>query len=610
MAYKLDLAAYLDALAVLGLQPGATIADIRGAHKARMKACHPDLFPGDLAKAREAKAMNAARDLLERMSRDGSLADFSLMAEARRRSAPPPAEFVVLLVVAPAGLGKTLGWAKATARRSNCQSAILVLPEAPRHVILASPTIALIDQTVQALTALGLTAPVVTVIHGGTARDGVAPAMRDYFVRTQADQDAVLLCSHAAIFDTPTPSDPENWDLVFDEMPDAVMFQAIDAPDTHWHLTRHVTATSMVGGTLYRLTPLDDNMNSGAAMRRLARIARNRPFDAGLEPLRAFADALIHAHLVLVPMAQWDELVAVHVSGEKTQFGGHLDALTIVPPSWFQQYRSITMLGARCWSHLTTLLWQRVWHVAFGETDRFNLPRWHTPRQSARLTIHWLFEQRATRAFLARPAVGGGTMFEAVCQSVAQFHKGRSFLWSAPRPGDDRQHGVDDAFWSRRGESLVAFEPMLRLPGRTHGLNDPRFLSTCAVALLSAVHFTPAQYTMLHELGLSNAELDKALAFDVAYQDAMRCDLRQVRGTKPVHITVLDQATALDLAAAFPGCRVERFPAELIPEPQFRTGKRGPASTGTARSSTTRSRAYRARQAARRTQQYDVKRES
>jgi hypothetical protein len=33
MADKLDLAAYLDALAVLGLQPGATIADIREAYR-------------------------------------------------------------------------------------------------------------------------------------------------------------------------------------------------------------------------------------------------------------------------------------------------------------------------------------------------------------------------------------------------------------------------------------------------------------------------------------------------------------------------------------------------------------------------------------------------
>ena len=269
------------------------------------------------------------------------------------------------------------------------------------------------------------------------------------------------------------------------------------------------------------------------------------------------------------------------------------------------------MMGARCLTHFTALLWKKVWGVEFRDDDRFGLPREHTLKQSRRLTIHWIFKDRATRAFLARRAQGDDNLFMATCRAIASFHGHEPFLWSAPQPGEGREHGVADTFWRRsRGEPAQAFDPMLRLPGRTHGLNKPEFIETCRVALLSVVNFTPAQFDMLYDLELTDSEIDKALAFDVAYQDACRCNIRLIDGTRPVHITVLDEATAIDMATAFRGCRVERYPDHLIPQAkQQRVSKRGPAPSGTAKSSTERSRAWRARQAASRQKQQDINRE-
>jgi hypothetical protein len=88
-----------------------------------------------------------------------------------------------------------------------------------------------------------------------------------------------------------------------------------------------------------------------------------------------------------------------------------------------------------------------------------------------------------------------------------------------------------------------------------------------------------------------------------------RSGIRRIQDTAEVRVTVIDEPTALDLAAAFEGCRVERYPDELIP--RTRTGKRGrPPATGAAQTATERSRAYRLRQAALRARQGDVKRES
>ena len=155
-----------------------------------------------------------------------------------------------------------------------------------------------------------------------------------------------------------------------------------------------------------------------------------------------------------------------------------------------------------------------------------------------------------------------------------------------------------------------AFHPTLRLPGRTHGLNRQRFLETCNVALLSVVNLTPAQYRLLDQMDLKDEDIDKALAFDVAYQDMARCNIRMLNSNEPVDVTVLDEATALELADKFPGCRVQRYPEHLIPSESVRSSKRGPAPSGRAKTSAERSRAHRVRQAALRAQRQGAKRES
>jgi len=85
------------------------------------------------------------------------------------------------------------------------------------------------------------------------------------------------------------------------------------------------------------------------------------------------------------------------------------------------------------------------------------------------------------------------------------------------------------------------------------------------VALLSVVNLTPAQYELLDQLELTDEDIDRALAFDVAYQDMARCNIRMLDGMNLVDVTVLDETTALELADKFPGCRVERYPEHLIP---------------------------------------------
>jgi hypothetical protein len=225
---------------------------------------------------------------------------------------------------------------------------------------------------------------------------------------------------------------------VFDEMPHCITFLAIDAPSTHFYISNHVIETQLQD-QLVSLSP------NPASMRTLVRIANNQPHDGGLVHLQELARALVRGHSVIVPADQWAEL---DMPSSDAKFKGHLDIMVIVPPVWFQHYRSVTMMGARCLTHFTSLIWQRLFQVEFRETDPFSLPTAHSAKQSRRVTISWIFEERVTRALLARKARQGGKLFLATCEAVAAFYDGEPFLWSAPRPGEDKEHGVENDFWA------------------------------------------------------------------------------------------------------------------------------------------------------------------
>jgi curved DNA-binding protein CbpA len=73
-----------DWYAVLGVAPTATRDEIGTAFRRGMKACHPDLFPGDVEKGARARALSGAKSVLGDEKRRAAYDAF------RARPKPPP----------------------------------------------------------------------------------------------------------------------------------------------------------------------------------------------------------------------------------------------------------------------------------------------------------------------------------------------------------------------------------------------------------------------------------------------------------------------------------------------------------------------------------------
>ncbi len=311
-----------DPYAVLEIEVGATLAQIKAAFRRLAKLCHPDRNPSDpAAAAKFHRVFDAYMAILALRKRGGAA---KRTEDGVPPAAPPPRagpSWVLYEVTAPAGAGKTREWARGVAqpldprRMVDDPAGIAWPPGRPHRIILASISIDLLNETAKALAEFG--AGGVTLIHSrvGEAGQTVRQKLAKYFAGLKAGQDAILLCTHAAAVAFPVEwavagkrGGPERvifaqaeWDLTLDEAPDVITFIERSWPETHGLITRHVTPTPF-RGDLLRLTPRDDI--SEGRLRRLGQGGvpnRDDGYTSFAEPAASIADP---TRIVLVSRAQ------------------------------------------------------------------------------------------------------------------------------------------------------------------------------------------------------------------------------------------------------------------------------------------------------------------
>jgi len=116
-----------------------------------------------------------------------------------------------------------------------------------------------------------------------------------------------------------------------------------------------------------------------------------------------------------------------------------------------------------------------------------------------------------------------------------------------------------------------------RLPNTPHGLNQYQNLHKAAI--FSALNLTPAHIKFLGSLGVSPDEIRGAIAYQAAYQAALRISLRDPFDRHAKIIVVPDKGCAEYIATMFPGSAVKplggRLAAVAPDKRKTKGGKRG-----------------------------------
>ena len=394
-------------------------------------------------------------------------------------------------------------------------------------VLIAQPSKKLVDQTLADLRTLGGAVPS-RAVHEGTCDGPVRTLVRH--TEEALDGGEVLIATQAALARMPYFQGADRWDLVLDEIPDAVWERNLEVPESAQTFRAlfadHVEAVPE-DALYYRLTP----RSGGRAA--LERLARNERRDEVWALFSDFAGKVASDHWeVHVLQAQWARMV----DGE----GERLLAFAVLQPSVFEGYRSVTVLGACFEESLLARLWAG--QVRFVEREGIAKGlRYREHTNGSALDIRYLFDADwSKRARDGRIEVGGRSIAvrEYVRDTVqAEFGAG-PFLWMANNDiGNDLFGGG-----------------AVRLSGKCHGQNG--FQHVHDVAVLSAINPSSAFFEFMRTRGIDPEEVKTALYRQAVYQAVMRCSLRNPEDRHRKRVVVVDRATAEWLAGLFPGSRV------------------------------------------------------
>ena len=184
----------------------------------------------------------------------------------------------------------------------------------------------------------------VTVVHSrGFATRAVRQRINKWFEAQAKDGNppGVLVATHTALLDLPPPMYADRYHLVFDEVPDVTAFSLRQLPRRSRWFTWLLDTQDYRPGVL-RIVP---GSKRGDELDRLLTIARNHPHDEGDALFEDWAAAVLDPdRYVLVAANRWYDMT---LSYSARQFGGEIDMLTVLHPSRFRWWKTLTIAGAR-----------------------------------------------------------------------------------------------------------------------------------------------------------------------------------------------------------------------------------------------------------------------
>lgn len=459
--------------------------------------------------------------------------------------------FPIQYVSAPAGSGKTYELARWATERAAAHD----------KIVIAQPTKQLMQETARAIVGMKPGAAP-TLFFSRSPRDNVTARIQAHFEGAAPHQGEIIIVSHEVLFRLPD-SHKKFWNLFVDEMPSVFTQQSLNIPKTH-HL---VTTSTRIAdellsgiGVVEKASPLLDSIATSD--------------DDGYRPFQAFARAVLDPNiLVLADTAQFGDLIA----NSKTD--GKFHTYHVQRSNFVQEFGSVTMMSANfedCelyhfWDRFENIDWSK--HPIQHRIEAGTRFQGGVHKNGSRLTVRYLFDEDVGLEYL-RGKDAAECPMDQICDLVEDRFAGSSYLWHVNK---DFQMGT-------------SLDHAGMLPMVSHGINQPHFVATHNVAIISAFNYGSPACRFLKKLGFEDHQFRTMLNYQKDYQTMMRCSLRDPAATRPVELLVLSKGSASYIAAKFPGCSIDKVEHDIAP----------PRSSGGQRKAAPKSRseiqkAYRAR---------------
>ena len=417
---------------------------------------------------------------------------------------------------APSGAGKTF----------DIQEKVYSLWEKGKTVIVAQPTKRLIEQTVKSMRKRYPEIDIRSVHSDNT--DEVTKRIMDY--GTFPDAKPPLFITYAAFERIPFFLNRNEIHLVIDEVPQVHEIYDENLKAHHNVITEYLTREPKTNSRYSQLMVVNK-----AAVRAIAKNENQDEVNKIFQPL---ANRLLSDHwATYVLSSTYDNLV------RGTGVHKRLTTFSLLDPSIFQGFASVTIAGAWFKESLLFLLWSNR-GVKFVEDQRSKL-RYKTHPNGDLLTILYVIEQDWSKALRDK---FDGKILGAMVSAISARFGNTPFLWNANKDVSE------DLFPSCSHSCRLLHSP--------HGLNEYQDYDN--VVVLSAQNLTPAHGKFLQEVGgLDREDICTATHRQQVYQALFRGSARDPLNLNPKCFFVPDRGTAEWLQSKVPGSRLEKIGLDL-----------------------------------------------
>lgn len=368
-----------------------------------------------------------------------------------------------------------------------------------RKIVIAQPSKDLLKQTRRDLRAIDATLPV-TALYSTADKPNAVRRISSHLEAANPLTGEILLITHQALARLEMQGFRSAWQLFVDEVPGVFDHVKLKIRYTHNLITDHLMLEELVPGI---------SVVRARDPQRIDDLIEQASDDENIETFRSLLIGVRDPHrMVCIKTATWSKLI----EGDATR----VDFFTFQLPSSYAGWNGVTFLGAN--AHFTELMvfWKHLGLASFKRHDALSdslAYEQHT--NGERLTLHYLFNTWS-KDYSVLPSADDAddTVLEAVGKVVSRFFDGR-FIWQANK-GNEQLLGAADI-----------------IPHMPHGLNRPDMMACHNVALLAALNHDTAAFSFLLELGLTEDVVKATVAYQVEYQTAMRCSLRDPKAIAP-----------------------------------------------------------------------------
>ncbi len=386
-----------------------------------------------------------------------------------------------------------------------------------RNHLYVAPSRALVAQTADVLTTLGVKSTAITSdSHADHVKKGIVE-----FMKGAQDHKNVLLITWNAYVDLPYVNRRENWATIIDEVPQLDRFYGWKLPRNLAFLADHVDLESSINDQLARVVVkdrkgLEDQLE-----------AQRDDVDEMFRPF--FRDLLSPNKDMFVELDSWNRL-AENGGFSDDESANRLFFISMLRPDPF---RNAILLGANLQDSLM-YRWLTSFHGCRFEEHRPIASQLRSMPEAlgSRLKVSFLIPGRhASKTLYAKPASTNANLIDAMDQVALEAFGSEDFLYVS-----------NNGRKSILNECATAFA----IPVVSHGLNQYARYSN--IYFSAALNREPQHFAMLKALGLDSDVVHKATAHEMLYQCVMRTSLRDPNSSAKVHAIVPDEPSACRLA--------------------------------------------------------------